>query len=145
MKSVFIQSWTLSKKYLWSANLPLAMSQMTAMKMSRFLPKRICSTRNNDAFTHCGISLTSPNTLQQKYSSTLKSFMFFCLFVSWSVKQHPLWSTFQENDPYIKITFSINCCVVWWMRRSGDRQIWDPEFQLGMWGGGVGGRLWISS
>ena len=33
-----------------------AMSQMTAMKMSRFLAEKTYSTRNNDAFTYCGIS-----------------------------------------------------------------------------------------
>ena len=30
---VFIQSWTIPRKYLWSANFPKAMSQMSAMKM----------------------------------------------------------------------------------------------------------------
>ena len=55
-----------------TANLPLAMSQMAAMKMSRFLPKKAHSARNNDAFTDCGISLISPNTLHQKYSGSLK-------------------------------------------------------------------------
>ena len=76
MKPVFIQSWTVPRKYLWSANLPKAMSQMAAMKMSDFYPKKAHSTRNNDAFTYCGISLISPNTLHQKYSGSLKSFMF---------------------------------------------------------------------
>ena len=32
MKRVFIQSWTIARKYLRSANLPIAMSQMAAMK-----------------------------------------------------------------------------------------------------------------
>ena len=45
-------------------------------EMSRFLPQKAHSARNNDAFTHCGISLISPNTLQQKYSGSLKGFMF---------------------------------------------------------------------
>ena len=76
VKSVFIQSWAISRKYLRSANFPFAKSQRTAMKMSWFLPKRAHSARNNDAFTHCGISLISPNTLHQKYSGSLKSFMF---------------------------------------------------------------------
>ena len=76
MKPVFIQSWTIPRKYLWSANHPKAMSQMVAMKMLQFLPKKPHSARNNDAFTHCGISLISPNTLHQKYSGSLKSFMF---------------------------------------------------------------------
>ena len=69
--------------------------------MSRFLPKKAHSTKNNDAFTHCGISLSSPNTLQQKYSSSLKSFMFQFHFIS-SGKRRPLWSSFQENDPYMR-------------------------------------------
>ena len=76
MKPVFIQLWTIPRKYLQSANLPKAMSQMAAMKMMRFLQKKAHSTRNNDAFTHCGISIISSNTLHQKYSSSLKSFMF---------------------------------------------------------------------
>ena len=75
MKPVFIQSWAIPRKYLQSANLPLTMSQMAAMKMSRFLPKKSHSTRNSDAFTHCGISLISPNILHQKYSGSLKRFM----------------------------------------------------------------------
>ena len=64
--------------------------------MSRFFkPKKAHSARNNDAFTHCGISLISPNTLHQKYSGSLKHFMFSLIFIS---------STrFQENDPYINI------------------------------------------
>ena len=64
MKSVLIQSWTISRKYLQSVNFPLAMSQMTAMKKSWFVPKKTCSTRNN-VFTHCGISLISLNTLER--------------------------------------------------------------------------------
>ena len=60
MKSVFIQSWMFSRKYLQSAYLPLAMSQMMAMKLLWFVPKMTSSTRNNEAFTHCGISLISP-------------------------------------------------------------------------------------
>ena len=76
MKPVFIQSWIIPRKYLRSANLPIAMSQMAAMKISQFLPRNAHSTRNNDAFTHCGISLISPNTLHRKCSSSLKSFMF---------------------------------------------------------------------
>ena len=96
MKPIFIQSW-ISGKYLQSANLPLATSQMAAMKM--FLPKKTNSTRNNDAFTHCGISLISPNTLHQKHSGNLKSLCFSSIFISLG-KQHPLWSSFQENDPY---------------------------------------------
>ena len=70
------QSWTIPRKYLRSANFPIAMSQMVAMKILWFLPKKAHSARNNDAFTHCGISLISPNILHQKYSSCLKSFMF---------------------------------------------------------------------
>ena len=77
MKPVFIQSWTIPRKYLQSAYLPIAMSQMAAMKMSWFLPKKAHSTRNNDAFTHCGISLISPNILHQKYSGSLKSLIWF--------------------------------------------------------------------
>ena len=39
------------------------------------------STRNNDAFTHSGISLVFPNTFHQKYSGTLKGLIFeFVLF-----------------------------------------------------------------
>ena len=60
MKSVFIQLWMFSRKYLQSAYLPLAMSQMMAMKLLWFVPKMTSSTRNNEAFTHCGISLISP-------------------------------------------------------------------------------------
>ena len=81
MKPVFIQSWTIPRKYLWSANLPKAMPQMVAMKILRFLQKKDHSARNNDAFTHCGISLISPNTLRQKYSGSLKSFMFYFYFI----------------------------------------------------------------
>ena len=44
------------------------MSQVAAMKVSRFLPKKTHNTRNNDAFTLCGISLISPNTLHLKHS-----------------------------------------------------------------------------
>ena len=51
-----------------TANLPIAVSQMAAMKMSRFVPQKTDITRNNDAFTHCGISHISPNTLHQTYS-----------------------------------------------------------------------------
>ena len=80
MKPVFIPSWTIPMKYLRSANLPIAMSQMAAMKMSWFLQKKAHSARNNDAFTYCGISLISPNTLHQQYSGTLKSFMFYFNF-----------------------------------------------------------------
>ena len=80
MKPVFIQSWTIPRKYLRSVNLPIAMSQTVAMKMSRFLPKKAHSTRNNDAFTHYGISLIFPNTLHQKYSGSLNSFMFYFNF-----------------------------------------------------------------
>ena len=76
MKPVFIQAWTIPRKYLQSPNLPKAMSQMAAMKMLRYLPKKAHSERNNDAFTHCGISIISPNTLHQKYSGSLKSFIF---------------------------------------------------------------------
>ena len=76
MKPVFIQSWMIPRKYLQSANLPKAMSQMAAMKMLQFLPKKAHSTRNNDAFPHRGISLISPYTLLQKYGGILKSFMF---------------------------------------------------------------------
>ena len=72
------------------------------MKMSRFLPKKAHSTRNNDAFTHCGISFISPNTLHQKYSGSLKLSCFRLIFIS-SGKRHSLWSSFQENDPYIYI------------------------------------------
>ena len=68
MKPVFIQSWMIPRKYLWSANHRKAMSQMVAMKMLRFLPKKAPSARNNDAFTNCGISLIFSNTLHQKYS-----------------------------------------------------------------------------
>ena len=82
-------------KYLQSANPPLAMSQM--MAMSQFLPKKTNSTRNDDAFTYCAISLISANTLPQKYSGSLKSFMFYFIFIL-SGKWHPLWSSFQEND-----------------------------------------------
>ena len=64
-----------------------------------FLPKKTNSTRNNDAFTHCGISLISPNTLHQKHSGNLKSLCFSSIFISLG-KRHPLWSSFQENDPY---------------------------------------------
>ena len=47
------------------------MSQMAAMKMSRFLPPQKDSQhKNND----CGISLISPNTLYQKHSGSLKKF-----------------------------------------------------------------------
>ena len=57
------------------------MSQMAAMKMSRFLPPRKAhSAKNNDAFTHCGISLISPNTLHQKYSGSLKISCFSLIF-----------------------------------------------------------------
>ena len=38
--------------------------------------KKTQSTRNDDAFTHSGISLVSPNTFHQKYSSKLKGLMF---------------------------------------------------------------------
>ena len=83
-----------------------AMSQMAAMKMSRFLQqpqqKKAHSARHNDAFTHCGISLISPNTLHQKYSGSLKVSCFSLIFIS-SGKWHPLWSSFQENDPYMYI------------------------------------------
>ena len=79
MRPVFIQSWMIPRKYLRSANLPLAMSRKAAMKISQFLPQKTHSTRNNDAFTHCGIYLISPNTLHRKYSG-LKSFMFYFLF-----------------------------------------------------------------
>jgi len=51
------------------------MSQMAAMKMSDFYQKRLTVQKNNDVFTYCGISLISPNTLHQKYSGSLKSFM----------------------------------------------------------------------
>ena len=74
---------------------------MAAMKMSQFLPKKAHSARNNDAFTHCGISLISPNTLHQKYSGSLKKIMFWFNFY-FIRKRHPLWSNFQENDPYMK-------------------------------------------
>ena len=84
-------------KYQQSANLPKAMSQMAAMQMSRFLPKKAHGARNNDAFTHCGISFISPNTLHQKYSGSLKSFMFNFNFIG---KAAPSFSSFQENDPF---------------------------------------------
>ena len=71
MKPVFIQSWTIPRKYFRSANLPLDMSQMAAMKMLQFLPHKTHSTRNDDAFTHYGISLIPPNTWHWKYSSSL--------------------------------------------------------------------------
>ena len=41
MKPVFIQPWTIPRKYLRSANLPKAMSQTAAMKMSDFYQKRL--------------------------------------------------------------------------------------------------------
>ena len=41
MKPVFIQSWTIPRKYLRSANLPKAMSQISAMKCRDFYPKRL--------------------------------------------------------------------------------------------------------
>ena len=41
MKPVFIQSWTIPRKYLRSANLPKAMSQVAAMKISDFYQKRL--------------------------------------------------------------------------------------------------------
>ena len=41
MKPVFIQSGTIPRKYLRSANLLKAMSQMAAMKMSDFYQKRL--------------------------------------------------------------------------------------------------------
>ncbi len=54
------------------------MSQTAAMKaVSRLLPKKSNSTRNNDAFTHCGISLISPNTLHQKHSRKVSGFSSF--------------------------------------------------------------------
>ena len=74
--------------------------------MVRSLPKKAHSARNNNAFTHCGISLISPNTLHKKYSGSLKCFMFSLIFISLG-KQHPLWSHFQENDPYTIIINSI--------------------------------------
>ena len=80
MKSVFIHSLMISRKYLRSANLPFAMSQMTAMKMSRFLPEKTQSTKNNDAFTHCGISDISLTPLRLKYSGSLKSLFYFTFF-----------------------------------------------------------------
>ena len=83
MKPVFIQSWTMPRKYLRSANLPIAKSQMAAMKMSvcRGDWKGSAQDWNNDAFTgHCGISLNSPNTLHQKYTGSLKkSFSFYLI------------------------------------------------------------------
>ena len=99
MKPVFIQSWMISGKYLRSANLPLAMSQMAAMKMwflQKKKKKKTHSTRNNDAFTHCGISLTSPNTLHQKHSGSLKSFRVLVQFLF----HRESGSSFQENDRY---------------------------------------------
>ena len=75
------------------------MSQMAVMKISQFLPQKTQeSTRNNDAFTHCGIYLISPNTLHQKYSDSLNSFMFYFLFHWESGTLFGL--SFRENDPY---------------------------------------------
>ena len=68
MKSVFIQSWTISRKYLWSANLPLAMSQMTALKMSWFLPKETHSTRKKIMHSH---NVVFPLFLQTHYIRNL--------------------------------------------------------------------------
>ena len=81
MKPVFIQSWTIPRKNLRSANLPLAKpSKWWPWKCRDFYPPKTHSTRNNDAFTHCDISHISPNTLHQKYSGSLKSFMFYFYF-----------------------------------------------------------------
>ena len=95
-KPVFIPPWTIPRKYLQSANLPLAMSQMAAMKMSRLLLKKAHSTRNNDAFTHCDIPLFLQTHYIRNIIVVQKVWCFSWVFIS-AGKQHPLWSSFQET------------------------------------------------
>ena len=142
MKPVFIQSWMISGKYLRSANLPLAMSQMAAMKMWFFYQKRH-TTRNNDACTHCGISLISPNTLHQKHSGRLKSFSVLVQFL-FHLESGTLFgrSSFRENDPYtefesLKLEWGYGkwWCNMDWCECCGMKCQWNVV-QCGSGGGG---------
>ena len=63
MKPVIIQSRTIPRKYLRSAKLPKAMSQMAAMKMSRFLRKRLTA---QDIMMHLPV-VAFPLFLQTHY------------------------------------------------------------------------------
>ena len=55
MKPVFIQSWTIPRKYLRSANLPKAMSQLAAMKNNNNK-----QTKNKKMLTAQGIMMHLP-------------------------------------------------------------------------------------
>ena len=72
---------------------------MTALKMSRFYPQKDTA---QEIMMHSHIvefPLFLKNPLYQKYSGIWKVSYFNFIFIS-SEKRHPLWSSFQENDPY---------------------------------------------
>ena len=70
--------------------------------MSRFLQKRAHSTRNNDAFTYCGIYLISPNTLQ--FSGERPTFVCACVGVGVRARTLPNWSRNRDwRSPKMKV------------------------------------------
>ena len=51
MKPVFIQSWTIPRKYLWSANVPLAMSRMAAMNLKKKKTSQVAAMKKLHFFS----------------------------------------------------------------------------------------------
>ena len=75
------------------------MSQMTAMKMSRFLPKKTHSTRNNNAFT----SVKNAKLSTHDHAQSIFRPQQFCSHLMEANKTEPIAVNFWQNKCRIRV------------------------------------------